>query len=154
MKLSAVDIVFFALIFLLTLRGFLRGLSGEVFSIASLSLALVAGALFFRAGASFVRERYLDTAILPELLAFAVIFLSVFIAAKLVERIVKDIIERLHLASLDRALGLLFGLAKSLALVILVLAGLALQPLFDPAPLLARSLFARLLLPLTGAFGV
>jgi membrane protein required for colicin V production len=101
-----------------------------------------------------LRERWLDTAVLPEFLAFGIIFLSVFIAAKLVERIVKDIIERLHLAALDRALGLLFGLAKSLAVITLVLFVLSSQPLFDPSPLLGHSLFARFLLPLTGALRV
>ena len=141
--------MFLVLLGLLCLRGFLRGFSGEFFSIASLALGITGAVCFLRPGAAFLRARYFgNLALLPEIAAFFSIFLVVFIAGKILERIVKDIIERLKLDKLDRALGLLFGLAEAFALIALVILVIAVQPLFDAGPLLGESLFARLILPL------
>ncbi|GHV84648.1 hypothetical protein AGMMS50230_02560 [Spirochaetia bacterium] len=154
MNLSVMDIIFFVLLALLTLRGFLKGLTGELFSITSLAFGLIAAVFFFNNGAAFLRERYLNVVLLPEILAFFGIFLLIFLAGKILEHIVKDIIKRLKLDKLDKALGLIFGLAEAFALIVLVLLFMVIQPLFDPASLLGQSLFARLLLPFIGVFRV
>jgi membrane protein required for colicin V production len=144
-----IDIVFFVLLGLLTLRCFLKGFTGELIALASLAFGITAAVVFFRPGAAFIRTKALsDVAAVPEILAFAGIFIVVFAAGKILDRIVKDIIERLHLDGLNRFLGLFLGFVEGVALVAVILAVLRLQPLFDSAPLLEKSFFAGLLFPL------
>jgi membrane protein required for colicin V production len=151
----SLDLVFIILLGLLTLRGFLKGFTGEFFSIASLALGLISAVFFFIFGADFLRARYFQNlALLPEILAFFGIFLIVFIAGKILEHIIKDIIKRLNFDTLDKALGLVLGLAEALALISLVLLILIIQPLFNAKALLEGSIFARLFLPLIGVFRV
>jgi membrane protein required for colicin V production len=72
----------------------------------------------------------------------------VFIAGKILDRIVKDIIERLHLDGLNRFLGIFLGFIEGLALISVILVVLRMQPLFDSSSLLGNSFFARVILPL------
>ncbi|MDR1352687.1 MAG: CvpA family protein [Treponema sp.] len=144
-----IDIVFFALLGLLTLRCFLKGFTGEIIALASFAFGVMAAVFFFRAGAAFIRTKALaGVAVVPEILAFAGIFIVVFIAGKILDRIVKDIIERLHLDGLNRFLGVFLGFVEGLALISVILIVLWLQPLFDSSPLLESSFFARVILPL------
>ncbi|MDR2144442.1 MAG: CvpA family protein, partial [Treponema sp.] len=147
--MPAIDIVFFVLLGLLTLRCYLKGFTGEIIALASLAFGITAAVFFFRAGAAFIRTKWLsDVAVFPEILAFAGIFIIVFLAGKILDRIVKDIIERLHLDGLNRFLGLFLGFVEGVALVSVILVVLRVQPLFDSSSLLGESFFARLLLPL------
>jgi membrane protein required for colicin V production len=154
MNLSTMDTIFLVLIALLTLRGFLKGFTGEFISLASFTLGLIGAVFFFKNGGAFLRARYLSMPVLPEILSFIAIFLIVFITGKILEKILKDIIDKLNLEKFDKALGLFLGLAKALALISIVLLALSLQPLFDARDLLASSVFARVLLSFIGTAGV
>jgi membrane protein required for colicin V production len=145
------DLVFLVLLALLTLRGFLKGFTGEFISLASIALGLIGAVFFFRSGGAFIRLQYLAMPVLPEILSFIAIFLIVFIAGKILEKILKDIIDKLNLEKLDKGLGLFLGLAEALALISIILLFLFLQPLFNAHNLLAGSVFARMLLPFIGA---
>jgi membrane protein required for colicin V production len=149
--MPAIDTVFLVLLGLLTLRCFLKGFTGELIALASLAFGITAAVFFFRPGAAFVRTKaFSDVAAVPEILAFIGIFIVVFIAGKILDRIVKDIIERLHLDGLNRFLGIFLGFMEGIAMVSIILIILRIQPLFDSAPLLEKSFFAKLLLPLIG----
>ncbi|MDR2102560.1 MAG: CvpA family protein [Treponema sp.] len=142
------DIVFAVLILLLVIRCALRGLIKELSAAASLVLGVLGGVFFHKQGGAFIRTKILaEVPVLPEILAFIGIFLLVFFAMKFLERILRDIIEGIHLGGADHALGILFGLVEGIALIGLILLGLTIQPLFDAHPLLAGSIFARILLP-------
>ncbi|MDR1306218.1 MAG: CvpA family protein [Treponema sp.] len=155
MNLPLIDLVFIILLGLLTLRGFLKGFTGEFFSIASLVLGILAAVLLFKNGAAFLRDRYFQNlSLVPEILAFLAIFLAVFFLGKVLEHIVKDIITRLNLDRLDRGLGLFLGAAEACALIVLVVFVLLIQPLFDPRQFLEKSFFVRFLAPIIGAFRV
>jgi membrane protein required for colicin V production len=151
MSMAVIDIVFFALIVLLIIRCGLRGLIKELMSMASVALGLLSAVLFYRQGAAFVRTKILaEVAVLPELIAFVSLLAIVFLAVKILEHILQDIIERIHLGALDHALGLVFGLVEGLILVMLLLFVINIQPLFSPESLLEQSVFAKTLGPLTG----
>ena len=154
--MQMLDMIFLILLGSLVLRGFLKGFTGEFFSIASLALAVIAAALFFRYGAAFLRSQDMQMAFVPEILSFIVIFLAVYVAGKILERIVKDIITRLNLLALDKVLGLFFGLAEGCAFIILVLFFFLKQPFFDCSEILGNSFFAGFFLHLMqlGAFHV
>jgi len=151
---QTLDIIFIVFLGLLVLRGFLKGFTGEFFSIASVALGIIAAVLFFKSGAEFLRSRYLQVPFLPEILAFLALFIIGYIAGKFVGHIIHDIIKRLNLHTFDKILGIILGLAEAFALIILVLFILVNQPLFDPAPLVDKSIFAWLLLPFIGVFRV
>jgi membrane protein required for colicin V production len=151
---QTLDMIFIILAGLLVLRGFLKGFTGEFFSVVSVVLALIASVLLFKNGAGFIRSRYLQMEFLPEILAFLIIFISVFILGKIIERIVKDIIARTNLDALDKVLGIIIGLAEGFAIIVILLFLLTIQPLFDSSSLLEQSFIAKFLLPLMEAFHV
>jgi membrane protein required for colicin V production len=67
---------------------------------------------------------------------------------KLFENALNRLIERVHLESLDRALGLFLGVAEGIFVVFMLVLLLQLQPFFDPDELLEQSTIARFMLPL------
>jgi membrane protein required for colicin V production len=149
MNMAVIDIIFLALIAILIIRCGLRGLIKEVMSMASVALGLFAAVSFYRQGAAFVRTKILeDVAVLPELIAFVILLAIVFFAIKILEHIIQDIVSRIHLGGLDRALGLVFGLLEGLVLVRLILFVLSIQPLFDAESLLEHSVVVKLIDPL------
>jgi membrane protein required for colicin V production len=169
-SLKVIDYVFLVLTLLLVIRCTLRGFISEFMTLASLVLGALASLFLYRSGAAFLRDRWLeglDAKIpaflqnllpglvrnIPEILAFVLIFVVVFFAVKLVEFLLKDIIQRIRLGGVDRFLGLLFGMAEGVAVTSLLLLILNVQPVFDAAPLLEGSVFAELLLPLVGRAG-
>jgi membrane protein required for colicin V production len=89
-----------------------------------------------------------DMKVVPDVLAFIALFLIIFVLIRILELMLKEIIEGIKLGGADRFLGLIFGLAEGIIVVSLILFVLTIQPLFDPASLLNNSIFARLLLPL------
>jgi membrane protein required for colicin V production len=71
----------------------------------------------------------------------------VFILIKILELMLKEIVEGIKLGGADRFLGIIFGLAEGIIAVSLILFVMKIQPLFDPAPILNKSVFAEILLP-------
>jgi membrane protein required for colicin V production len=123
-------------------------------SMAAVVLGLLAAIYFYKKGGEFIRERFMpDVNILPEIIAFTALFLILFIAVKIIESLLKNIIEGVKLGGADRVLGIFFGVAEGIVVVSLVLFLLNIQPLFDPAPIFAGSFFANILLPLIAGVG-
>jgi membrane protein required for colicin V production len=148
MNIAPIDIIFIALGLILIVRCALRGLIEELMSVASVVLGVLGGIFLYRSGAVFIREKFLDVKILPEMLAFIALFLIFFVAVKILEYILRDIIIRINLGGVDRFLGIIFGIGEGVLLICAVLFLLSVQPLVDSAPILERSFFARLFLPL------
>jgi membrane protein required for colicin V production len=148
MKLAVIDIIFIALILIFTVRCFVKGFISELMSMASVILGLLAALYFYKKGGELVRSRFMpDMEILPEVIAFIALFLIVFIAVKIVESMLKEIIEGIRLGGADRFLGIFFGIAEGIVVVSLVLFVFSIQPLFDPGPFFEESFFAKILLP-------
>jgi membrane protein required for colicin V production len=120
---------------------------------AGIVLGLIASIYFFKNGGEYIRENYLpDIKVIPEILAFILLFMIVFLAVKVIAIMLKGIFRNLKLGGVDKFLGLVFGFAEGIVVISLALLIINIQPLFDPEPLLSKSFFAQLLLPLiTGA---
>ena len=154
MNLAAIDIIFIALIIIFTVRCAIKGFISEIMSMASIVLGLLAALYFYKNGGEFVRIKFMpDMKVIPEIIAFAALFLIVFITIKILEIMLKEIIEGIRLGGVDRFLGIFFGAAEGIVVISLVLFLLRIQPLFDPGSLLANSFFAKLLLPLITGSG-
>lgn len=150
MNLAAIDIVFGALILILTIRCGLKGFIEEFLSVAALVLGLLCAVAFVRPGAELVKG-WLGPNSFPEVIAFVGLFLIAFILVKILERVLGDIVDRVNLEGLDRALGVLLGLVEGLLVVSVALFVLSVQPLFDAGPLLSHSIFAKYLMPIVHA---
>jgi membrane protein required for colicin V production len=152
MNFSALDIVFVALIFLLSLRSLFRGFITELMSMASITLGFLAAFLFHKPGAAFVAEKWFPSSpVLADIIAVIALFIIVFVAVKIVERILNDIISAVDLGGVDRLIGFFFGIAEGALLITLLVWLISIQPLFDPQPLLETSVIARILLPIVGS---
>jgi membrane protein required for colicin V production len=148
MGLAVIDVVFLILIAIFALRCALRGIVGELMSMAALVLGLLSAIFFFRKTAELIRGKFIpDVKALPEIVAFVGVFIIVFAAIKILETILKDIIERIQLGGPDRFLGFFLGVAEGLVIVCLLLFLILVQPFVDPALILEGSFFADLLMP-------
>jgi membrane protein required for colicin V production len=148
MGLAAIDIVFIAIILIFAVHCAMKGFVSEVMSLAAAILGILSAIFFFRAGAVLIRELFMPgIRVLPEILAFIVIFFITFIAIKLFGRMLKNVIEGIRLGGLDITLGFIFGVAEGIIVVCLVLFVISILPFINTESILEKSFFAKLLLP-------
>jgi membrane protein required for colicin V production len=149
-NLQIIDMVFIGLIVLMVVHGYVKGFIEELFSWASIILALWMGVLFYSAGGAFIRTKIMaNVRVVPEVLAFVAIFIIVTFVLRILKTILKDVIQGARLETLDKVLGVIFGAIEGLAIATLILFVLRVQPLFDASNLLEGSFFADILLPFT-----
>jgi membrane protein required for colicin V production len=155
--MNSLDWIFVVLLVLLGLRCMARGFVSEILSMAAFIVGILAALLFYRSAGELIASWGLASmpASLPGILGFAGVFLAAFLVMKLVERLVSEGVEAAQLGGIDKALGLLLGLAEGLLLVSLVLIAMSLlEPAFKPiagySRLLGESYFARVILPIVG----
>jgi membrane protein required for colicin V production len=149
MGIAGIDIVFLVIIGISFLRCAVRGFISELMSMAALIFGILFAIFFFRNAAVLVREWFLpNVKILPEIAAFAALFIIVYIVVKIIEVTLKNIIEGIRLGGLDRLLGAIFGIIEGIIIVCLILFLISIQPFFSAEPLLGKSIFAKFLLPL------
>ena len=148
-NIPVIDIIFFFLIVLMVIHGYVKGFIEELFSWAAPVLAIVTAVLMFPYGAAFIRERFMENVrVVPELLAFIAIFVLVMMVVKFLGRILKDVITGIHLGAVNKLFGAIFGLAEGLALTAIILFVLSVQPVCDASKILADSMFAGFLFPI------
>ena len=149
MSLAGIDVIFLVIIAVSALRCAAHGFVSELLSMAALIFGLLAAIIFFRKVSPLVRDWFMPGAKgIPEVIAFAAIFLMVYIVVKIVEATLKNIIEGISLGGLDHFLGFLLGCAEGIIIVSLLLFLLSVQRFFDPNQFLENSLFAKIILPL------
>jgi membrane protein required for colicin V production len=147
--LPVIDYIFIFLIMLMIVHGYIKGLIDELFSWAALILAIWVAVLLNSATAVFIRQRIMQNVrVVPEILGFAAVFILVMIVIKLLEKILKDVIEGANLGTVNKILGAVFGLIEGFAFVILIIFVLTVQPLFDPSKIFSGSIFVQIMLPL------
>ena len=147
-NIPVIDMIFMLLIALMVIHGYVKGFIEEIFSWVAIVLGILAAFFLHSAGADYIRKRAMqDVRFVPEILAFAAIFLIIMLFLKMVERILKDVIMEAKLGNVNRSLGAIFGLIEGLVLTTLILFILSVQPLFDPSKLIGDSIFAEILLP-------
>jgi membrane protein required for colicin V production len=147
-NLPFIDWLFIGLIVLMVIHGFVKGLIEELFSWAALILAIWTAILLYQPGGAFIRTKTMESVrVVPELLAFIVIFGIILLTVKILERVFRTIIQGANLGGLNRFLGGIFGIIEGLAFTALIIFVLSVQPLFDASNILGESFFSRLLSP-------
>ncbi len=139
-----VDLVVLALMLVSGLLGAVRGLVREVLGVAAWVAAVVVASPYglFPYVAPWVRRQISDPGI-ADAVAFGGVFLVALIILWLVARTVSGAVRGSALGGLDRSMGLLFGLGRGAALLVVayILLGIGLAIEQWPAPVLeARSL--------------
>jgi len=146
-NIPVIDIIFFIFIVLMVIHGFLKGFIGELFSWAPLVLALCTAIFLYPAGAELIRKHALQgIKLIPEILAFVAIFAVIILILKLLEHVLKDIVDGAQLGGIDKILGMLFGFLEGVALTAAILLVLNILPV--TSKVIEDSFFAQFLLPL------
>ena len=113
-----VDLVIVAVLAVSALLAFMRGLVREVLGLAAWVGAIFAGVWALpRVRPQF--QHWLGGSPWVDPAAFAVVFIIALIVLLLISRWISAIVRRSALGGVDRSLGLVFGLARGAALVIL-----------------------------------
>lgn len=147
MELNPIDIVFTLVLVTLTLRAAFRGFVREFMAVAALVLGIGGAAL----GAGVVAlwlEQMLGASLWNHVIAFLGLFLLLYLVIKLTEGALDALVERIHLDSLDHALGLFFGGFEGLVAVFIIILLLQIQPLLELDSLMNGSIYVELLTPL------
>jgi membrane protein required for colicin V production len=113
------DYTILAVLGLSVLMGLWRGFIGEVLALAVWACAFWVAWLFGPA----LAERFSASISTPSvriLLAYALCFIAVLIAGAIVTFLMRKLVEGSGLSGSDRLLGMVFGLVRGLALVVLV----------------------------------
>ncbi|GMO19399.1 MAG: hypothetical protein Pg6A_06080 [Termitinemataceae bacterium] len=148
--MAAIDIVFFVLFTLVVIHSALRGFALEITGIAWFLGGIFFSVAFFREGAAYIRTFGLDkTGYLPEAIAFLILFLIAFLFINIFGAMLKEVIERANLVTLDRILGILFGFIKGIVIIAFIVIIIRIQPLFNGELFLNGSIIAKLLMPIT-----
>lgn len=145
--LPVLDIVFVALLFVCAIVGMVQGLWNELLNKAALVLGVWVAVLFCsRLALRFYPN--IKNPMLAMVVAFLILFTAAFLVVKIIQYIVQQFLQNEILGPLNRTLGFVFGLIEGLALVILILIVLKVQPWFKTGPLLESSVFYRVLEPI------
>jgi membrane protein required for colicin V production len=139
-----VDLVVLALMLVSGLLGVMRGLVREVLGVAAWVAAAIVASPYglFPHVAPWVRRQFSDPGI-ADAVGFGGVFLIVLVVLWLVVRTISKAVRGSGLGGLDRSLGLVFGLGRGAALLVVayILLGIGLAIEQWPAPILeARSL--------------
>ena len=123
---SWVDIVVFLFLILFSLRGYKRGLSGEIFRSVGFLLAFMLAYQFFGTGAVYLQKIMPVPDSIAALLAYVIIFFLVYLGCYFVRIIIQKLMNVSFIAGLDKGGGLFVGIIKGLCFlsVIFVLLGM------------------------------
>lgn len=118
--LTVFDYAVLAVIVLSALRGAWRGLIAEAFSLVGWIVAFVLGARYAARIAPWIPANWPGGALTQWLVGFAAVTIGVILIAGVGNALLGRLTEASGLRSVDRSLGLLFGLGRGLLLVLLL----------------------------------
>jgi membrane protein required for colicin V production len=130
---TAFDYAVMAVIGLSALRGAWRGFIGEIFGLIGWIAAFIVGCRFVDRVVPFIPATWPGGALTQWLIAFALIVIAVVLVAGVGNAVLSRLVQVSGLSGVDRSLGMLFGLARGvvLVLILVVLAGLTELPQQD-----------------------
>ena len=113
------DLLFLLVALFFVIKGFIRGFISEFMSMAALILGLVAALMFQGQVAALLKDMVKSDTFRP-LIAFFILFIGTYIVVKLLEMMLHNAIEAIKMNSLDRLLGILWGLLETSVIVLTV----------------------------------
>ena len=124
-----VDYFLLAIITISALLSLWRGFVREALSLASWIVALWVAMLFFHDLSNWL-ARWIDTPSISDVVAFTILFVSTVVLGGLVNLLAGQLVAKTGLTATDRALGMVFGIARGVVIVavLVLLAGLTTLP--------------------------
>lgn len=123
-----VDYLIIAIILLSAVISVVRGFVKEVLSLVAWVLSFWV-ALTYSNYFSVLLESYIATPSLRLFVAFTLLFIITLVLAALVNHLIASLVEKTGLSGTDRALGVLFGLLRGIAIVTLLVLLAATTPM-------------------------
>lgn len=124
-----IDYILLAIILVSALLSLWRGFVREALSLASWVAALWVALLFFHDLADWL-ARWIETPSVRDAVGFGVLFVVTVLIGGLVSYLAGQLVAKTGLTSTDRALGVIFGIARGIVIVavLVLLAGLTAIP--------------------------
>jgi membrane protein required for colicin V production len=124
-----IDYILLAVILVSALLSLWRGFVREALSLASWIVALWVALLFFHDLADWL-ARWIDTPSVRDAVGFGVLFVVTVLIGGLVGYLAGQLVAKTGLTATDRALGVIFGIARGIVIVavLVLLAGLTALP--------------------------
>lgn len=119
---TAFDYAVMAVIALSALRGTWRGFLSEVFGLVGWIVAFLVACRFVGLVVPWIPANWPGGALTQWLIAFAVIVVGVILVAGVASAVLSRLVQASGLSGVDRSLGLLFGLARGVVLVLILVA--------------------------------
>ena len=120
--MSIVDIIIIVVLLISTLIGVLRGFIRELLSLVAWAIALYAAWMFAEVGATYL-EPYISQSVLRVISAFTAIFIVTLIVASILGFLLYKLFSIAGISGLDRSLGLVFGIARGVVIVSILILG-------------------------------
>lgn len=135
------DITFLIIIGISGLLGLWRGFIREVFTFLGIVGGVLIASRTYEMALPFV-ERFISNPNLAKIVSFLFIFLVAAILIHILGIVISKLFKTLSLGWLDRFLGLLFGIIKGVAIVLVIILLLSKFPLGNSEELLKSSIVA------------
>ena len=147
MNITTLDAVFFLILFICAIHGAFRGFIEELFSKLAVILGIICGLVFSKLLVpSLPKLKY--AAFLTNILAFVIVFTAVYLAVRIIQKIIGIAFQGDIMKGLDKSLGFFLGIGEGVIIVCLILFLLHSQPWFDISKIVQGSGFDRIFTPL------
>ncbi len=147
MNMAVIDIIFWIIILILSIHGAFRGFLDEFFSKIAIIAGIFIGLVFNKFLVPYL-PKLGNLIFLTRILAFLILFIVVYIAIRLVQKIVGIAFQGDIMKGLDKSLGFFLGIGEGFLVVGLILFLLHSQRFFEIQPVLSDSFFDKLISPL------
>ena len=130
LKISWIDVIIFLVMVYFSIRGYKRGLAGEILSIVTLFLSFLLAYHYFGVVATYLENSIGLVSVIANIFGYVFVFVGVFIACTIIGIIFKRIVQWSFISGLDKVGGILFGLVRGTCIIsiILVLLGMLRMP--------------------------
>ena len=127
-----VDYLIIGIVLLSAIISVVRGFVKEVLSIANWVLSLWVAIIFYSHVATLLIP-YIDIPSIRLLTAFLSLFIVTLVLGALVNHFISDVVDKTGLTGTDRALGILFGIVRGVAIVTLLVLLAGTTPMIEDA---------------------
>ena len=117
--MNIADIIFLVLTLFFVIKSFFKGFLSEFMSMAALICGIAVGMMFKDKLAPMLADLVKSTTWRP-VAAFFILFIGTYILIKITEILLKNVITKIQLNSLDRILGIVWGVLEAAVIITLI----------------------------------
>lgn len=119
-KMNTFDIVIMVIVSFCLIRGFFKGLIGEISGIVGVFAGFYGAYAYYPMVAVYV-QKWIQNAQIRDLTSFFLVFCMILIGVSLLSILIRKLLNLVFLGWVDRTFGLVFGAAKGILIVSVLL---------------------------------